>query len=369
MQLKVGDTVRYLNSVGGGRVTKIDGQMAYVDEDGFETPVLARECVVVASGDSFYKKDVPEALKPKPRATAGAAVAPEAARKPEPESEPLPAIEETPEGEKLNLVIGFEPADIRRLSSTTFDASFVNDSNYWLYLTVATRRRESESWQLRFGGIIEPQMQEFLFELTVDDLPDIDRISVQALPFKRPGEYTRKAPVDFEQRLDATKFARLHCFDVNPYFESKVIALDIVRDDKTMGRPGPSHAETLQAALAQKQTADRRRPRAVERRAVKPDMSVPLEVDLHSSELLYTTDGMSKSDILNYQIDTFRRIMDENLKYPGRTIIFIHGKGEGVLRAALMKELNHRYKGHDVSDASFREYGFGATKVVIRHTR
>lgn len=364
MQLKVGDTVRYLNSVGGGRVTKIDGQMAYVDEDGFETPVLARECVVVASGDSFYKKDVPEALKPKPRATAAAAVAPEAARKPEPAPEPLPAIEETPEGEKLNLVIGFEPADIRRLSSTTFDASFVNDSNYWLYLTVATRRRDSESWQLRFGGIIEPQMQEFLFELTVDDLPDIDRISVQALPFKRPGEYTRKAPVDFEQRLNATKFARLHCFDVNPYFESKVIALDIVRDDKTMGRPGPSHAETLQAALAQKQTADRRRPRAV-----KPDLSVPLEVDLHSSELLYTTDGMSKSDILNYQIDTFRRIMDENLKYPGRTIIFIHGKGEGVLRAALMKELNHRYKGHDVSDASFREYGFGATKVVIRHTR
>ena len=364
MQLKVGDTVRYLNSVGGGRVTKIDGQMAYVDEDGFETPVLARECVVVASGDSFYKKDVPEALKPKPRATAAAAVAPEAARKPEPAPEPLPAIEETPEGEKLNLVIGFEPADIRRLSSTTFDASFVNDSNYWLYLTVATRRRDSESWQLRFGGIIEPQMQEFLFELTVDDLPDIDRISVQALPFKRPGEYTRKAPVDFEQRLDATKFARLHCFDVNPYFESKVIALDIVRDDKTMGRPGPSHAETLQAALAQKQTADRRRPRAV-----KPDLSVPLEVDLHSSELLYTTDGMSKSDILNYQIDTFRRIMDENLKYPDRTIIFIHGKGEGVLRAALMKELNHRYKGHDVSDASFREYGFGATKVVIRHTR
>lgn len=369
MQLKVGDTVRYLNSVGGGRVTKIDGQMAYVDEDGFETPVLARECVVVASGDSFYKKDVPEALKPKPRAAAEAAVAPETARKPEPESEPLPAIKETPEGEKLNLVIGFEPADIRRLSSTTFDASFVNDSNYWLYLTVATRRRDSESWQLRFGGIIEPQMQEFLFELTVDDLPDIDRISVQALPFKRPGEYTRKAPVDFEQRLDATKFARLHCFDVNPYFESKVIALDIVRDDKTMGRPGPSHAETLQAALAQKQTADRRRPRAVERRTVKPDLSAPLEVDLHSSELLYTTDGMSKSDILNYQIDTFRRIMDENLKYPGRTIIFIHGKGEGVLRAALMKELNHRYKGHDVSDASFREYGFGATKVIIRHTR
>ena len=45
--------------------------------------------------------------------------------------------------------------------------------------------------------------------------------------------------------------------------------------------------------------------------------------------------------------------------------MFIHGKGEGVLRQALMKELNHRYKGHQAQDASFREYGYGATQVTI----
>lgn len=46
--MKVGDTVRFLNAVGGGKVTKIEGNIAYVEEaDGFETPVLVRECVVV----------------------------------------------------------------------------------------------------------------------------------------------------------------------------------------------------------------------------------------------------------------------------------------------------------------------------------
>ena len=54
-----------------------------------------------------------------------------------------------------------------------------------------------------------------------------------------------------------------------------------------------------------------------------------------------------------------------NLKNKGLKIVFIHGKGEGVLRNAIMKELNHRYKGHQVQDASFREYGFGATQVTI----
>ncbi|MDE5594764.1 MAG: Smr/MutS family protein, partial [Muribaculaceae bacterium] len=68
---------------------------------------------------------------------------------------------------------------------------------------------------------------------------------------------------------------------------------------------------------------------------------------------------------LNYQIDKFREVMDENLRYGGRRIIFIHGKGEGILRQALLKELNYRYKGCRVQDASFREYGYGATQVTI----
>ena len=72
MNVNVGDIVRFLNAVGGGRVAKIQGQVAYVvDEDGFETPVLLRECVVVGSGDSFYKVE-----KPQPKFTTVAASEP-----------------------------------------------------------------------------------------------------------------------------------------------------------------------------------------------------------------------------------------------------------------------------------------------------
>ena len=89
-------------------------------------------------------------------------------------------------------------------------------------------------------------------------------------------------------------------------------------------------------------------------------------MDLHAAELLDSTSGLSNAEILNLQIDRFCEVMDANLRHPGQKIVFIHGKGEGVLRQALMKELTHRYKGHDVQDASFREYGFGATQVTIR---
>lgn len=97
-------------------------------------------------------------------------------------------------------------------------------------------------------------------------------------------------------------------------------------------------------------------------RKQKPETIV---VDLHIHELMDTTAGMSNTDILMCQLDEFRKVMDANLRNRGQKIVFIHGKGEGVLRSAIVKELNTRYKGHDVQDASFREYGFGATQVTI----
>ena len=57
---------------------------------------------------------------------------------------------------------------------------------------------------------------------------------------------------------------------------------------------------------------------------------------------------------------------EENKHKKGQKIVFIHGKGEGVLRAAIIHELNYRYKQYPHQDASFREYGYGATQITIR---
>ena len=74
---------------------------------------------------------------------------------------------------------------------------------------------------------------------------------------------------------------------------------------------------------------------------------------------------MKPGEILEYQLDVFRKTMDENRTSKGKKIVFIHGKGEGVLRQALLKELKQKYRSCSYQDASFREYGFGATMVTI----
>ena len=90
-----------------------------------------------------------------------------------------------------------------------------------------------------------------------------------------------------------------------------------------------------------------------------------VEVDLHAHALLDTLVGLEARDILDYQLKVFDDTMRAHLKARGTRIVFIHGKGDGVLRHALLSALKQRYASCHVQDASFREYGFGATQVTI----
>ncbi len=91
-----------------------------------------------------------------------------------------------------------------------------------------------------------------------------------------------------------------------------------------------------------------------------------LEIDLHIDKLLYDTTGMENKDILEYQLNKFREVMELYKKKQGKKIVFIHGKGDGVLRRALMDELKRKYGSCRHQDASFREYGFGAMMITVK---
>ena len=361
---KIGDQVRFLSSTGGGRVVKIDGQIAHVEEeDGFVTPVMLKELVVVSSpGEENTRRDIfggtTQRRQEREQQAKSKFVPTKVPEAPKPEP-----VTETPGGDKLNIVLAYTPMEIKHLTTTAFEAYLVNDSNYFLYFTYLSRADGEDGWTTRYAGLIEPNMQVFLEELSRDQIGSLDRVAFQYVAFKRDKQFRLKAPVAVETRMDTTKFFKLHCFRENPYFDEPVIAIDIVRNDIPQ-RAMTIDSSTLEDAMRQKRNEDKRPLRKPVQKKQNPDE--PVVVDLHIHELLDNTRGMSNADILNYQIDTFRKVMKENLTHKGRKIVFIHGKGEGVLRQALMKELNYSFKGHDVQDASFREYGYGATQVTIR---
>lgn len=94
--------------------------------------------------------------------------------------------------------------------------------------------------------------------------------------------------------------------------------------------------------------------------------NLTLEIDLHCHALIENKSGMTNGEILQIQIAEFEKQMRENLNKKGKKIIFIHGKGTGVLRREIENLLKTKYKNCYFQDASFREYGFGATQVTIK---
>ena len=70
---------------------------------------------------------------------------------------------------------------------------------------------------------------------------------------------------------------------------------------------------------------------------VNPDGS--LTVDLHIEAIPGGT-SVPKGQQLQFQMDTFRRIIRDNANRRGMKITFIHGIGDGILKAAIRKELD-----------------------------
>ena len=95
------------------------------------------------------------------------------------------------------------------------------------------------------------------------------------------------------------------------------------------------------------------------------DRNLPaMEVDLHIHQLVPKSKGMDNYEILTIQIETAKRQLDFAISKKIQRIVFIHGIGEGVLRAEL-EYLFRQYGNLQYNDADYQKYGRGATEVYI----
>ena len=73
---------------------------------------------------------------------------------------------------------------------------------------------------------------------------------------------------------------------------------------------------------------------------------------------------MNNYDILNIQTETIKRQMEFAIRNRIPKVVFIHGVGEGVLKAELDFLLG-RYDGIKFQEANYQKYGMGATEVYF----
>ena len=379
--IKKGDKVRFLFDTGGGTVAAVKGNIVMVeDADGFQIPTPINEVVLDASQESYSTSSMVAAMQRDERRSAAKSdgrsmrallnegmeeEADYAAREDDPADKEITfkrPVEERKGGNLLNAYLAFVPVDIKKVTDTEFDTYLVNDSNYYLHYTYLSA--ENNSWTVRAEGVLEPNTKEYIEEFTLREVNALSRVCIQMTAFKREKPFSLKQPVSVMLRIDQVKFYKLHVFQPNDFFEQPALLYTIIEDDK------PARSIDIDAnSLKQEMYAtadDKERLTQLSTRTPRKGLEEAEVIDLHAEKLLDNTGGMSSADILNYQLDHFRRIMKEHRHEKGKKIIFIHGKGEGVLRHAIIHELVYRYRPCTYQDASFQEYGYGATQVTIK---
>ena len=88
-------------------------------------------------------------------------------------------------------------------------------------------------------------------------------------------------------------------------------------------------------------------------------------IDLHIENLIDTHNGMSNSEILKIQMTHFKLFLNKSIDKKQRKIVVIHGVGEGILRHEIRKELDIYHPYFEYYDASYDEFGYGATEIRL----
>lgn len=385
--MKIGDKVRFLNEVGGGVITAIKdkGIVLVSDEDGFEIPTLAKDVVVVEtddyniaktrtnSADKFGRKK--ETAEDKPRPTSikqalsvkddGESEAEADVTEKEVTYRPMSQVRRG--AEKLNILLAFVPTDAKRLSESGVEVYLVNDCNYDLRFSLLSRGDDDTVSQMHEGELAA-NTKIFLEETARADLQKWESVALQAFAYKHAAAFRPKPAINVAVRLDGTKFYKLHAFTESVFFNTPALQVYFVKDDRAAGSPSVDPAalkERMKEGQAKPAPAApaRQKARAAATTTRKEDGT--WVTDLHAGELLDTFAGLDPADILQYQLKVFRETLEAHLGEPGARLIFIHGKGDGVLRNAVLRELSKRYRQCRWQDASFREYGYGATLVIV----
>jgi dsDNA-specific endonuclease/ATPase MutS2 len=137
---------------------------------------------------------------------------------------------------------------------------------------------------------------------------------------------------------------------------------ELVKINNSNDLSGFFSSQSLGSVLKEKEEP-KKRSFVKEKRSRKDEFV--LEVDLHIEKLVPSKRGMSNYDILTLQMETAKRQLDFAIKNRMPKVVFIHGVGEGVLKAELDFMLG-RNDGISFQDANYQKYGLGATEVYIK---
>ena len=340
MKLQVGDTVRYLNEVGGGVVKRIisNSMVEIVDDSGFEIPVMEHELLCIEKATDIKGVHTEQQISiPKPVETV-----------------------EIEGNDEPHFFIAFTHVPKQ---SNLFDIYIINDCNYHANYVVSYKKVDSVEFVET--GLLESNTKVCVNQISYEELSVIQDIHIQLLLYKNT-TFEYKKPIEIIHRLQTVKFYKPGVFVVNDFFEEDAYVIDVYRESKQVNK-GELDIINLERLMSEKISADKS-PELPINQTVGNE-PILQEVDLHIHELIDSEQGLDAAAKLEIQLQTFEKELAKALQSKFEKIVFIHGVGNGVLKAKIRGILDRDFPYLFYQDASFQKYKFGATLVYLKRLR
>ncbi|MBI2722861.1 MAG: Smr/MutS family protein [Bacteroidetes bacterium] len=329
MKLRIGDKVRFLNETGEGKVSRIkDKNTVFVEmPDGFEIPYLTAQLVPIHT-ELIIDRDAEN-------------------------------IELSPDAQLTDAVYFIIEPDHEF-------AGLISD--YRIYLFNASSFNLLYSYSIKDG--------EYYQTLKHGEIGAYQKILLKTVKINYFKEYNY-------QKVDCILYKNGFFKAQFPIAEILFLSPETLRDSKTI-----KHEEFEFPVFGFLLKEEFLNTREVEQRLTDEDIkrvksikefkskttiskskkeylrSLEKEVDLHIEELMKNTKGLSNYEMLNIQLERVERELDEAMAKNMKKIVFIHGVGNGRLKQEIVSILKST-KGVTYQDASYKDYGFGATQVNI----
>ncbi len=355
MKFKIGDKVHFLNEKGGGIVTAImDSKLVKIKtDDGFEMPVLSAD--LIPDYRALAEEDIFETVAP-------AAPVQKTIQEPE-ETVPETTSEINPWGmvrESKGIYLAFEPHEQQWILTGDMDVVLLNNTSFDLLYSLFFER-EGMLEGVDYGSL--PADSKTVLETISRD--EIENWTKGYLQFMLHKDLPEKLylPVHTEINIRAGRFFKEGNYISNTLLNGKAIivtimpqaGIEVVSDQEHVKKFGQSGKTQIAQPVKEKPLIEKHKTRINE--AV---------VDLHIGELIDNITGLTSHDMLNIQIEYFKKALNSAITNDYTKVTFIHGVGNGVLKAAIIKELEE-YEETENKMASISKFGVGAIDILIKN--
>ncbi|MDR2910306.1 MAG: DUF2027 domain-containing protein [Bacteroidales bacterium] len=343
--IKVGDKVKFLNDVGGGTVTGFVNKTTVNVEgtDNFVIPYPISQLVNISETERIVKNEIPkpevEHIKQATQLTYGKDEWVKLAGKDSPD-----------------FYFCFVPNDAKNPLSGKIGLWLVNDSNF-LVLYYYSHYKD-EKFRLAKFGLVQPNSKSGLESIDQSDLTDLPDFVFRLFYFAEEEKKLHPEVVK-KFKINPTKFYKEKSFQPNTFFNKNAMLLHITPNLQSVELDKLTD-EDLQKIIHSKEVVSEPK---IQERTRPVDI---VEVDLHIQELIDNTAGLSNKEMLCIQLEKVESEMRSAIKTNVKRIVFIHGLGQGVLKQEVVKLLRSKFPKYYFQDASFKEYGYGATMVILK---